>query len=123
MKKFLVLLLLLQTAYAQTNLPYRNAQFPIEKRVQDLLGRMTVEEKAGQLNQLNGGVFTGPAANDPGQQAKMNDVKAGRVGSMLNVIGAAETRAVQKVAVEQTRLGIPMLFAFDVIHGYRTIFP
>ncbi len=123
MKKFLGLLLLVQTVYAQTTLPYKNAQLSIERRVQDLLGRMTVEEKAGQLNQLNGGVFTGPAANDAGQQAKMNEVKSGRVGSMLNVIGAAETKAVQKIAVEQSRLGIPLLFAFDVIHGYRTIFP
>ena len=104
--------------------PYKNAKLPIETRVADLVKRMTIVEKAGQLNQLNGGVLTGPqAANDPGQQGKVTMIKEGKVGSLLNVIGSAETKAVQKIAVEQTRLGIPILFAYDVIHGYKTIFP
>lgn len=102
---------------------YKNAKAPIEDRINDLLKRMTPLEKAGQLNQLNGGIFTGPAANDPGQQAKIEMAKQGKVGSFLNVTGANETRALQKIAVEQSRLGIPLLFAFDVIHGYKTIFP
>lgn len=102
---------------------YKNAKAPIEDRINDLLKRMTPLEKAGQLNQLNGGIFTGPAANDPGQQAKIEMAKQGKVGSFLNVTGANETLALQKIAVEQSRLGIPMLFAFDVIHGYKTIFP
>ncbi|WP_218331510.1 beta-glucosidase BglX [Hydrotalea lipotrueae] len=102
---------------------YKNAKAPIEDRINDLLKRMTPLEKAGQLNQLNGGIFTGPAANDPGQQAKIEMAKQGKVGSFLNVTGANETLALQKIAVEQSRLGIPLLFAFDVIHGYKTIFP
>lgn len=106
-----------------TSPAYKNKSLPVAARVADLLKRMTLEEKAGQLNQLNGGVFTGPAANDIGQQAKMQQVREGRVGSMLNVTGAAETRAVQQIAVEQSRLGIPLLFGFDVVHGYKTVFP
>lgn len=102
---------------------YKNKSLPVAARVADLLKRMTLEEKAGQLNQLNGGAFTGPAANDIGQQAKIQQVREGRVGSMLNVTGAAETRAVQQIAVGQSRLGIPLLFGFDVVHGYKTVFP
>ena len=109
-------------SFAQSLLPYRNKALPIEQRVKDLLSRMTVAEKAGQLNQLNGGSFTGPAANDAGQIEKMNEVKNGFVGSMLNVIGTKETRAIQEVAMK-TRLGIPLIFGLDVIHGYKTIFP
>ena len=126
-KYFLVaisLLLATQAASAQSPLPYRDATLPIEQRVDDLLSRMTVEEKAGQLNQLSGGVLTGPqAANDPGQAGKMQLLRAGQIGSFLNVVGAEETGRVQKVAIEETRLGIPLLFALDVIHGYKTVFP
>ncbi|WP_298413153.1 glycoside hydrolase family 3 N-terminal domain-containing protein [Hydrotalea sp.] len=118
----MVTLLLVLIVQAQQPL-YKNAKAPIEDRINDLLKRMTPVEKAGQLNQLNGGIFTGPAANDPGQQAKIEMTKQGKVGSFLNVTGANETRALQKIAVEQSRLGIPLLFAFDVIHGYKTIFP
>jgi beta-glucosidase len=103
---------------------YKNAKLSIELRTADLIKRMTIEEKAGQLNQLNGGVLTGPqVANDAGQQAKVKMLKDGKVGSFLNVLGAAETRAVQKIAIEQTRLGIPLIFGYDVIHGYKTTFP
>jgi beta-glucosidase len=106
-----------------TNLPlYKNSKAAIESRVKDLLGRMTPEEKAGQLNQLNGGAFTGPSLNDAGQQAKMDQVQSGKVGSLLNVVGAADTRAIQEYAMK-SRLGIPLLFGYDVIHGYKTIFP
>jgi beta-glucosidase len=85
-----------------------------------LLGRMTLEEKLGQLNQPGGpGNDTGPAAR-AGTEA---DIRAGRVGSFLGVNGAALTRSLERVAVEQSRLGIPLLFADDVIHGFRTVFP
>ncbi len=118
---------IISCSFAQTKASekavYKDAKAPIEQRVSDLLKRMTIEEKAGQLNQLNGGLFTGPAANDAGQKTKMQELRDGKVGSFLNVLGAKETKAVQKVAVEETRLGIPVLFGFDVIHGYRTIFP
>lgn len=125
MKKTTILTIALFVALiVQAQQPlYKNAKAPIEDRINDLLKRMTPLEKAGQLNQLNGGIFTGPAANDPGQQAKIEMAKQGKVGSFLNVTGANETLALQKIAVEQSRLGIPLLFAFDVIHGYKTIFP
>ena len=104
--------------------PYKNASLSDEARIADLLSRMTVEEKVGQLNQVNGGVLTGPSvANDPGAQGKVQLLKDGMVGSFLNVVGTEQTLATQKIAVEQTRLGIPLLFAFDVIHGYKTVFP
>jgi len=127
MKKILMMLVCTASMVcyvnAQTTSPYRDKKLSIEQRIADLLKRMTVEEKAGQLNQLNGGAFTGPAANDPGQKAKMDMVRKGQVGSMLNVSGTEETRVIQEIAVKESRLGIPAIFALDVIHGYKTIFP
>jgi beta-glucosidase len=91
------------------------------QRVEDLLRKMTLEEKAGQLNQLSGKAFlTGPGS--PAVRNMEADIRSGRVGSMLNIKGAAETRRVQALAM-QSRLGIPLLFGLDVIHGYRTVFP
>jgi beta-glucosidase len=125
MKKALLLQLcfLCNLALAQ-ELPYKNPKLSIDKRVADLISRMTLDEKIGQLNQLNGGVLTGPTvANDAGATGKVNLLKQGKVGSFLNVVGTEQTRATQKIALENTRLGIPLLFGFDVIHGYKTIFP
>ncbi len=121
-----VLLVLANAAYSQQSEPaaYKNAELPISARVNDLIKRMTLAEKVGQLNQLSGGVLTGPVAEaDSGQQAKLDLLRKGKIGSFLNVLGARETRNVQKIAVDETRLGIPLLFAFDVIHGYKTVFP
>jgi beta-glucosidase len=85
-----------------------------------LLARMTLEEKAGQLSQLAGvATKTGPQV----PTTKMEDVAGGRVGSFLNVWGAETTRKLQRVAVEKSRLHVPLLFAGDVIHGFRTLFP
>ncbi|MES2148636.1 MAG: beta-glucosidase BglX [Pseudomonadota bacterium] len=94
----------------------------IEHRVDALLKQMTLEEKVGQLNQLTGRDLTGPATSKNNNLNKMADIRAGKVGSMLNVKGAAETREVQAAAM-QSRLKIPLLFALDVIHGYKTVFP
>ncbi|MFT7434655.1 MAG: beta-glucosidase, partial [Psychromonas sp.] len=119
----LSLALLALLSFAQ-NPAYKNAKLSDEARITDLISRMTVEEKVGQLNQVNGGVLTGPSvANDLGAQGKVQLLKEGMVGSFLNVVGTEQTLATQKIAVEQTRLGIPLLFAFDVIHGYKTVFP
>ncbi len=131
MKKFLISLITIFiflpiTLIAQKfpDPPYKNPRLTIEQRVNDLLNRMTLDEKVGQLNQLSGGVLTGPKAlKDPGQKAKLDLVRKGKIGSFLNVVGAKETGNVQKIAVEESRLGIPLLFAYDVIHGYKTIFP
>ena len=126
MKKVILTLsfaLLTILSFAQTP-AYKNVKLSDEARIADLISRMTVEEKVGQLNQVNGGVLTGPSvANHLGAQGKVQLLKDGMVGSFLNVVGTEQTLATQKMAVEQTRLGIPLLFAFDVIHGYKTVFP
>lgn len=85
---------------------------------------MTLEEKIGQLNQYNGfWEITGPSPKDGQAAKKYEDLKRGLVGAMLNVKGVKDVRALQKIAIEETRLGIPLLFGFDVIHGYKTISP
>ena len=95
-----------------------------EKFISDLISKMTIEEKAGQMNQYNGfWDATGQMPEGDYQKKRYNELKNGLVGSMLNVIGVKEIRALQKIAVEETRLGIPLIFGHDVIHGYKTIFP
>ena len=95
-----------------------------EKFIDSLLSKMTLEEKAGQMNQYNGfWDATGPMPEGDYQKKRYNELKNGQVGSMLNVIGVDQIRALQKIAVEETRLGIPLIFGHDVIHGYKTIFP
>ena len=96
----------------------------IEKKVNDLLKKMTLEEKIGQMNQYNGfWDVTGPVPANGDAAKKYEHLKKGWVGSMLNVRGVEDVRAVQKIAVEETRLGIPLIIGFDVIHGYKTISP
>lgn len=85
-----------------------------------LLAQMTLEEKAGQLTQWGAQQTpTGPRV----QSGSEADVKRGRVGSFLGAYGAQTTRKLQRIAVEQSRLHVPLLFSFDVIHGFRTTFP
>ena len=95
----------------------------IDEKVEALLAKMTLEEKAGQLNQYSGyEIITGDIDESKISQRNLL-VKKGLVGSVLNVLGTKDVEKAQRYAVEQTRLGIPLMFAFDVIHGYRTIFP
>lgn len=96
----------------------------VDKRVHDLLGRMTLEEKVGQINQINQGDATGIIVDGKPTTMQVEEaIAAGRIGSMLNVTGAAESNRLQRIAVEKSRLHIPLILGFDVIHGYRTIFP
>lgn len=96
----------------------------LNQKVDSVLALMTLQEKIGQMNQYNGfWDFTGPAPENGDASKKFEDIRKGLVGSMLNVRGAKEVRAVQKVAVEESRLGIPLIFGFDVIHGYQTMSP
>ncbi len=89
-----------------------------EKRIDDLLARMTIEEKVGQLQQLGGDALTGGLRDG---QADL--VRRGQIGSFIDVRGARSSNAVQKLAIETGPSKIPVLFGYDVIHGYRTIFP
>ena len=92
------------------------------KFVDSLLARMTVAEKLGQLNQISGaGNPTGPGGGE--RAARMDQLRHGGIGSFFNIIGADTTRELQRIAVEQSRLHIPLVFGLDVIHGFRTTFP
>jgi len=85
---------------------------------------MTIEEKVGQMNQYNGfWDVTGPAPKEGSAEKKYEHLRKGWVGSMLTVRGAKEVRAVQKIITEESRLGIPLIIGFDVIHGYKTLSP
>lgn len=96
----------------------------VEKKIDELLAKMTLEEKIGQMNQYSSSFdVTGPRPEAGWARRQYEDIRAGRVGSMLNVIGAEATRRAQQLAVEGSRLGIPLIFGFDVIHGFRTSFP
>jgi len=93
------------------------ARAVIERRIDALLKRMTLAEKLGQLQQLDG------EANGNYRPEHRDLARKGLLGSTLNVRGAQRTNELQRIAVEESRLKIPVLFGFDVIHGYRTIFP
>ncbi|MEL7220616.1 MAG: beta-glucosidase BglX [Bacteroidota bacterium] len=96
----------------------------IEQKIEALLAQMTLEEKVGQMNQYNGfWDVTGPAPEGGSAEQKYEHLRKGWVGSMLTVRGVEQVRAVQKIAVEETRLGIPLIIGFDVIHGYKTLSP
>jgi beta-glucosidase len=102
------------------SLPAAPDDAALSAKVQALLAQMTQEEKIGQLIQYSApGAETGPVA----RQGIEDDIRAGRCGSMLNVVGAKQTRMWQEMAVKNSRLHLPMLFGYDVIHGFRTIFP
>jgi len=114
MKKVTTITLFMLSLFASAQ------QQTIDQKVNDLLKKMTIEEKIGQLNQYTGdNQATGPITINPNKQA---EIKAGLIGSMLNVIGTKYTRGYQELAM-QSRLKIPLLFGQDVIHGYKTTFP
>lgn len=115
----------LLVAQEMTNRPvqsYQTAQFKASKKifVDNLLAKMTLEEKIGQLNLPSAGDFTTGQAQNSNIGKKIEE---GLVGGLFNIKGAEKIRAVQKVAVEKSRLKIPLIFGMDVIHGYETNFP
>ncbi|CAD5340953.1 glycoside hydrolase family 3 N-terminal domain-containing protein [Flavobacterium bizetiae] len=114
MKKLTTFALLMVSLFATAQ------QETIDQKVNALLKKMTIEEKIGQLNQYTGdNSATGPITINPNKQA---EIKAGLIGSMLNIVGTKYTRQYQELAM-QSRLKIPLLFGQDVIHGYKTTFP
>ncbi len=110
----LAILFYSHTGFAHTIYLYKNPSKPIEERINDLLSKMTLEEKIGQMNQLN---------YNPKNPDLKKAIKEGKVGSVLNIVGADEVNDFQRIAVQQSRLGIPLIIGRDVIHGFKTIFP
>ncbi len=101
-----------------------NSNNEMEKKVSELIKQMTLEEKLGQLNQFsNPYISTGTSESLEQNQNYDDMIRKGLVGSFLNVLGAEETMRLQKIAIEESRLGIPIIFGYDVIHGYKTMFP
>lgn len=106
----------------------QNSEIPssvknVETKVDSVLALMTLEEKVGQLVQYNGSWdLTGPASGMDNKEKEEN-IKNGRVGSMLNVLSVEATTEAQKLVMDNSRLKIPMMFGYDVIHGYKTMFP
>ncbi|MGC4232697.1 MAG: glycoside hydrolase family 3 N-terminal domain-containing protein [Niabella sp.] len=101
-------------ASAQADRSYKDPSVPIEQRIEDLVSRMLLEEKIGQMNQLH---FR---KTDSSLKDK---VRQGSVGSLLNIVDLEEVNQLQKIALTQSRLGIPLIIGRDIIHGFKTIFP
>jgi beta-glucosidase len=107
-------------AAAAARAPLSPADARREAFIDSLVVTMTLEEKAGQLTQFPGGFSrTGPTAPAGGEE----QIRNGQVGSFLGIWGADLTRRLQRIAVEESRTHIPLVFALDIIHGYRTVFP
>lgn len=92
----------------------------VERQISALIKKMTLKEKAGQLAQYAAGIATGPGT---GRDDYAQMIQRGEVGSLLNVMDAKKANAFQRMAVEESRLGIPLLFGYDIIHGNHTTFP
>lgn len=112
----ILLLFMITTTIGQTD--------DIDTKVESLLKKMTLDEKVGQMNQYSSfWEVTGPVPQDGGAKEKYDHLRSGLVGSMLSVRGAKNVREFQRVAVEESRLGIPLIFGLDVIHGHKTLAP
>ncbi|MCX6168493.1 MAG: glycoside hydrolase family 3 C-terminal domain-containing protein [Ignavibacteriales bacterium] len=114
MKNIIIFFLICTISFAQKK--------TIEQRIDSVLTLMTLDEKVGQLVQYSGGWATGTQTEKPSEGSDALILK-GKVGSFLNIFGAEATKKMQKIAVEQSRLKIPLIFGLDVIHGFRTTFP
>lgn len=123
MKKISILFIGLLLSSIVTGQEIKSSVADVEIKVDSVLALMTLEEKVGQLVQYNGSWdLTGPAS-EVGNKQKEENLKKGYVGAMLNVLSAEATAEAQKLVMENSRLGIPLMFGYDVIHGYKTIFP
>ncbi|MDB9755742.1 beta-glucosidase BglX [Winogradskyella sp.] len=120
-----ILLMLVGCDNSEKNkITIQNKDNIINQKVDSLLALMTLEEKVGQMNMYNGfWEVTGPVPKEGNAKTKYEHLKKGWVGGMLNVRGVENVKKVQQIAVEETRLGIPLIIGFDVIHGFKTINP
>src|SRR5215217_5420420 len=116
----LVILLSSSTALAQKKKAIPAADQEMNRFIGNLMSRMTVDEKIGQLNLLTGGEATTGSAVSTNVEAK---IKNGQVGGIFSLTTPARIRKAQEIAVNHTRLKIPIIFGQDVIHGYKTTFP
>ncbi|RNI31372.1 beta-glucosidase BglX [Rufibacter latericius] len=127
MKRFTTSILVLSfTFFTFTSFtsPQKAAKEPIEERIEALLAKMTLEEKAGQLNFVVGELFnTGPTQNSPKAQQFNESIRKGQITGVFNIHGAEYIGKLQRLAVKESRLGIPLLIGADIIHGFKTIFP
>ncbi len=133
MKKEIFLFLLLATGLLASGFSEKkdhnmndrkSSKDSIDVKIDSLLRIMTLEEKIGQMNQYNGfWEVTGPVPQGGSAEQKYEHLRSGLVGSMLTVRGVDQVRAVQDIVVNETRLGIPLIIGFDVIHGYKTLSP
>lgn len=114
MKKIIVFIFYSTLLFSQTK--------SIEERIDSVLSLMSIKEKVGQLVQFSGDKLTGAKTSRP-KEEHIDLVRQGMIGSFLNVFGAEITRKIQKVAIEESRLKIPLIFGLDVIHGFKTTFP
>lgn len=120
MKHIKIYLLILGLAFAQ-GLRAQNTKDPkMDRFIHDLMKKMTLDEKLGQLNLPGAGDITTGQASSSDIATK---IREGKVGGLFNIKGVEKIRDVQKIAVESSRLKIPLLFGMDVIHGYQTVFP
>jgi beta-glucosidase len=118
-RAFLIALIATAVASAQSRDIYKLSRY--DDRVEELLAKMTLDEKVGQLIQYDWNMFRRERAGVGPRLAER--VKSGQVGSVMNVTELEMIRELQRIAKEDTRLGIPLIIATDVIHGYKTIFP
>ncbi|MGE0018943.1 MAG: beta-glucosidase BglX [Draconibacterium sp.] len=120
MRKISFYLILLVIAACSNNQP-KSGDSEMDRFVAELMGKMTIQEKIGQLNLVTpgGGILTGSVVSTDVE----TKIKAGNVGGIFGIYGPEKLKQAQKLAVEESRLGIPMIFGSDVIHGYKTTFP
>jgi beta-glucosidase len=124
-KLFLILssVVLIALSGFVNNTPKLSNDEIISARVDSVLSLMTLDEKIGQLNQLSFGIGWGPTIKATVPDEYKAQIRDGKIGSFLNAIGAEFTYELQKVAVQESRLKIPLIFGLDVIHGFKTTFP
>ncbi len=117
--KLTVTLLLLSVC-----IPMLAKESQYKNRVEELMKKMTLEEKIGQLNLISDPYVSTGAGETNNHNLNIDElIRSGNVGNFLNVLGAEKTHRLQQIATEESRLGIPLLFGYDVIHGYKTMFP